>query len=126
MKVAVIGLGFRLGYLGQVFKDIDPDFEIVGYVDPEPAGLAGLLEAGVSVLNAYETPQEMIAAETFDLLMVGSPNHLHLEHIRIGLEAGLTVFTEKPIVISVEESLQLASLLHQYGSERLLVGLVLR
>ncbi len=126
MKVAVIGLGFRLGYLGRVFRDIDPDFEIVGYVDPEPAGLPGLIAAGVPVLKAYETPQEMIAAETFDLLMVGSPNHLHLEHIRIGLEAGLTVFTEKPIVISVEESMQLASLLHQYGHDRLLVGLVLR
>jgi predicted dehydrogenase len=126
MKVAVIGLGFRLGYLGQVFKEIDPDFEIVGYVDPEPAGLAGLLDAGFPTLKAYDTPQEMIASEQFDLLMVGSPNHLHLDHIRIGLEAGLTVFTEKPIVISIEESLQLASLLHQYGHDRLLVGLVLR
>ncbi len=34
MKVAIIGLGFRLGYLGRVFKEIDPSFEIVGYVDP--------------------------------------------------------------------------------------------
>ena len=67
-----------------------------------------------------------VAGEAFDLLMIGSPNHLHLDHIRIGLEAGLTVFTEKPIVTSIEESYTLASLLNTYGHDRLLVGLVLR
>ncbi|SIQ35873.1 Predicted dehydrogenase [Rhizobium sp. RU35A] len=126
MKVAIIGLGFRLGYLGVVFKDIDPDFEIVGYVDPAPAGMARLTEAGISAGKAYDTPEELIASEKFDLLMIGSPNHLHLEHIRIGLEAGLKVFTEKPIVISIEESHALASLLNTHGHDRLLVGLVLR
>ncbi|MFY8100530.1 MAG: Gfo/Idh/MocA family protein, partial [Allorhizobium sp.] len=108
MKVAIIGLGFRLGYLGRVFKEIDPSFEIVGYVDPAPAGMATLNEHGISPGQAYETPEALIASETFDLLMIGSPNHLHLDHIRIGLEAGLTVFTEKPIVTSIEESYALA------------------
>ncbi len=126
MKVAVIGLGFRLGYLGCIFSEIDPDFEIVGYVDPAPAGLQTLQERGISPSRSYPSPETLIAGERFDLLMIGSPNHLHLEHIRIGLEAGLTVFTEKPIVVSIEESYALASLLAKYGHDRLLVGLVLR
>ncbi|RCW24914.1 putative dehydrogenase [Ciceribacter lividus] len=126
MKVAVIGLGFRLGYLGRIFNEIDPDFEIVGYVDPAPAGLQTLEERGISPGRSYPSPEALIAGEKFDLLMIGSPNHLHLEHIRIGLEAGLTVFTEKPIVVSIEESYALASLLAKYGHDRLLVGLVLR
>ncbi|MGO8499803.1 gfo/Idh/MocA family oxidoreductase, partial [Rhizobium ruizarguesonis] len=41
MKVGIIGLGFRLGYLCYVFKAIESSFDIVGYVDPEPAGLPG-------------------------------------------------------------------------------------
>ncbi len=126
MKVAIIGLGFRLGYLGQVFTEIDPDFEIVAHVDPEPAGMKQLGAENISAGRAYETPEEMIAKETFDLLMIGSPNTFHLEHIRIGLEAGLTVFTEKPIVTTIEESFELARLLNQYGQDRLMVGLVLR
>ncbi len=124
MKVAIIGLGFRLGYLGQVFTEIDPDFEIVAHVDPEPAGMKQLEAENISAGRAYETPEEMIAKETFDLLMIGSPNTFHLEHIRIGLEAGLTVFTEKPIVTTIEESFELARLLNQYGQDRLMVGLV--
>lgn len=126
MKVGIIGLGFRLGYLGYVFHEIDKDFEIVGYVDPAPAGLPGLQEKGISVGKAYDSPEALIANEKFDLLMIGSPNHMHLEHIRLGLEAGCTIFSEKPIVVSIEESLELARLLNKHGHERLLVGLVLR
>jgi predicted dehydrogenase len=126
MKVGIIGLGFRLGYLGYVFKSVDESFEIVGYVDPEPAGLPGLLEKGISVGKAYASPQELIANEKLDLLMIGSPNLFHLEHIRIGLESGLKVFCEKPIVTTIAESIELAHLMAKFGHERLMVGLVLR
>jgi predicted dehydrogenase len=126
MKVGIVGLGFRLGYLGEIFKDIDPEFEIVGYVDPEPAGLPQLERAGISAGRKYDSPEALIDDNTLDLLMIGSPNHLHLEHIRIGLEAGLKVFSEKPIVTSIEESYELARLLAKHGHDRLLVGLVLR
>jgi predicted dehydrogenase len=37
----------------------------------------------------------MLANEKLDLLMIGSPNHLHLEHIKIGLNAGIKIFAEK-------------------------------
>ncbi len=126
MKVGIVGLGYRLGYLGFVFNALDPDFQIVGYVDPLPAGMAELDEHGISAGKQYATPEELIANETFDLLMIGSPNHMHLDHIRVGLEAGLTVFTEKPIVSSIEQTYALAELLAKHGQERLLVGLVLR
>ncbi|MFT4150648.1 MAG: Gfo/Idh/MocA family oxidoreductase [Paracoccaceae bacterium] len=126
MKVGIIGLGFRLGYLGHVFNQMDPEFEIVGYVDPAPAGLPTLLENGVAPGIPYATPQDLIRAGGFDLLMVGSPNHLHLDHIRLGLEAGLKVFSEKPIVASIEHTYELAKLLGKYGHDRLMVGLVLR
>lgn len=126
MRVGIIGLGFRLGYLGNVFAEMDPDFQIVGYVDPDPAGMERLVEGGIPAGTSYATPEELIASEQMDLLMIGSPNHMHLDHIRLGLEAGLTVFSEKPIVMTMEQSYALAELLHRYGHDRLLVGLVLR
>jgi len=126
VKVGIVGLGYRLGYLGFVFNALDPDFQIVGYVDPAPAGMAELDGHGISAGKQYATPEELIANETFDLLMIGSPNHMHLDHIRVGLEAGLTVFTEKPIVSSIEQTYALAELLARHGQEHLLVGLVLR
>ena len=126
MKVAIIGLGFRLGYLGHVFRQMDPSFEILGYYDPEPAGMAVLNEHGIPAGISYDTPEDLVRAGGFDLLMVGSPNHLHLDHIRLGLEAGVKIFSEKPIVATIEQSYAMAALLGKYGHDRLLVGLVLR
>ncbi len=126
MRVGIVGLGFRLGYLGHVFAETDPSFEIAGYVDPAPAGLPALLEHGISPGKAYESLPELIANESLDLLMIGSPNHLHLEQIRTGLEAGCKIFCEKPIVANLEQSFELARLLARHGHDRLMVGLVLR
>ncbi len=126
MRVAIIGLGFRLGYLGHVFTEMDPDFRIVGYHDPAPAGLAVLGEHGIDPGRAYDSAEELVRAGGFDLLMVGSPNHMHLDHIRLGLEAGVKVFSEKPIVATLEQSYEMAALMGRYGPESLLVGLVLR
>ena len=126
MRVAIIGLGFRLGYLGHVFREMDPDFQIVGYHDPAPAGMAVLDSHGISAGKAYDSAEELVRAGGYDLLMVGSPNHLHLDHIRLGLQAGVKVFSEKPIVSSIEQTYQMTALMGQYGHESLLVGLVLR
>ena len=126
MKVGIIGLGFRLGYLAHVFTEMVPGFEVVGYVDPEPAGASYATEHGVSLGQTYATLEDLLDQAEFDVLMVGSPNHMHLEHIRIGLEHGKKVFTEKPVVTSIEETMALAELIREYGSDNVMVGLVLR
>ncbi|MFD1253330.1 Putative oxidoreductase YteT precursor [Devosia equisanguinis] len=126
MRVGIIGLGFRLGYLARVFSQARDDFEIVGYVDPAPAGLQRVHDAGLSAGKQYDTLEALIDEGKLDLLMVGSPNHLHLDHIRIGLERGMKIFAEKPVVTTVEDTMALAELIGQYGSDRVMVGLVLR
>ena len=126
MRVGIIGLGYRLGYLARIFSAARDDFEVVGYVDPEPAGLPYTQEHGVSVGRSYDSLESLIDEGNLDLLMVGSPNHLHLEHIRIGLERGMKIFAEKPVVTSVEDTIALAELIGKYGSDNVMVGLVLR
>ena len=126
MKVGIVGLGYRLGYLSQVFTQMHPGFEIAGYVDPAPAGMDLLVEKGISAGTQYGTVEDLLKAEDLDLLMVGSPNYLHLQHIRAGFEAGVKVFSEKPVVTTREDSFALAGLLARYGVENLLIGLVLR
>lgn len=126
MKVGIIGLGFRLGYLSRVFTQMVPDFEVVAYVDDAPAGADYAAEHGVSIGPAYATLEEMLEKAEFDVLMVGSPNHMHLGHIRTGLEHGKKVFTEKPVVTTIEETMALAELIAEYGSDNVMVGLVLR
>ncbi len=126
MRVGIIGLGYRLAYLARVFTAARSDFEIVGYVDPAPAGLPYTKEHGVSVGKQYDGLEALIDNGNLDLLMVGSPNHMHLDHIRIGLERGMKMFAEKPVVTSIEDTMAIAELIGQYGSDNVMVGLVLR
>lgn len=126
MRVGIIGLGHRLSYLARIFSMESDQFSVAGYVDPAPAGLAYTKEHGVSVGKRYDTLEAMLDGEALDLLMIGSPNLMHLDHIKIGLARGLKVFTEKPVVTSIEETLELASVLSRHDENDLMVGLVLR
>jgi len=127
MRVGIVGLGYRLGYLARIFSaTLGDEFTVVAHVDPEPFGLSYTEQYGVPTGQHYDTLEGMLAAEKLDLLMVGSPNHMHLGHIRTGLEAGCKVFTEKPVVTTVAETMALAQLINQYGSDNVMVGLVLR
>jgi len=127
MKVGIVGLGFRMEYLARVFTTLVADFTIAGYVDPSPAGLPGLVKHGIKPGRSFDSIAALAEAGPLDMLMVGSPNHLHLEHIRTGLERGLKIFSEKPVVTSEDETLELLHLLARHGgSDRVMVGLVLR
>ena len=124
MRIAVAGLGKRavkvLNYLTRAM----PEARVVAFVDPNPQVL-DLLEAAQDI-QPYPAVDEMLAESAPDLLFVGSPNHLHLDHIASGLAAGVRVFAEKPLVVSMDQTWALAELLRKYGTDRLMVGLVLR
>ena len=127
MRVGIVGLGFRLGYLAHLTALRVPGVEFVGYVDPAPAGMAELKEAGVDPGPAYPDLAALLDQGQLDLLMIGSPNHLHLEHIRAGLERVQKIFVEKPVVVSEEETFALLDLLRASGdTDRVMIGLVLR
>ena len=126
MRVGIVGLGYRLGYLARVFSAIVPALRVAGYVDDAPAGLRTMTENGIDAGVSYPTLEAMLDAESLDLLMVGSPNAFHLEHIRAGLERGLKIFTEKPVVATAAETMELAGLLAGHDPDQVMVGLVLR
>src|SRR3569833_3621684 len=111
MRVGIVGLGFRLGYLARAFSLATEQFEVVGYVEPAPAGLPYTRKHGVAVGRQYASLEQMLDEAGLDLLMVGSPNHMHLGHIRAGLARGLKVFLVLLVVFCVAEFLVLALLL---------------
>ncbi len=125
MRTGIVGLGLRAGNVLKMIQKEMPELELVGYVDPDPCGLS-IIEEHASQLKQFESLAQMISESALDLLWVASPNHLHLEHIKLGLEAGLQVFSEKPIVTSKEDSFELAKLIKKFGENKLIVGLVLR
>ena len=126
MKVGAVGLGSRTATVFNELSKINPNTRMISYVDPFPIGKKFAEENNFLPSRSYETLSEMLTNENLDLLMVGSPNHLHLQHIKQGLEAGLKIFAEKPIVINLEQTFALAKLIKKYGQDKIIVGLVLR
>lgn len=122
MWIVTAGMGLRAGHVLRELKAAMPEAEVVGFYDPQPTHLEMLGE-----VPRYPSVEAMLSDARPDLYCVFSPNAFHLEQIRLGLEAGVQVFTEKPVVISVDETLELARLLALHGgAQRAMVGLVLR
>jgi predicted dehydrogenase len=127
MRVGIVGLGHRLSYLSRIFTaTLGDEFSVVAHVDPEMFGQSYVEEHGIAIGTRYQSLEAMLDAAQIDLLMIGSPNHLHLGHIRTGLEHSAKIFSEKPVVTSIAETLELAALLGRHGADRVMVGLVLR
>jgi predicted dehydrogenase len=125
-RIGVIGLGQRIAHVLAAMQEVGWKLDVAGHVDPAPVGAPILAAAGIGPGRAYATPAELIAAGPFDLLMVGTPNHLHFEHINTALDAGFPVFAEKPIVRTAAETLALANRLAKGCSPPLFIGLVMR
>ena len=126
MKIGAIGLGNRIAHVYHELSQINQDADLVAFVDPQPIGKDYAEKNNFFPSQEYSSLNEMLSNEKLDLLMIGSPNHLHLDHIKIGLNAGIKIFAEKPIVVDEAQSFELAKLLGEFGQDQVLVGLVLR
>jgi predicted dehydrogenase len=122
MRVAVAGIGLRAGNVLSILKETAPETEFVGFFDPNPTHLDMI---GLDTPR-FDTVDEMLAKTAPDLFFVGSPNAFHLDHIKAGLAAGVRIFAEKPVVTTQAETMELAALLAEHGTDRVMVGLVLR
>ena len=122
MRVVLAGSGLRPTHVLSVMKEMMPELQMVGYFDPQPTCIDVL---GTDIPR-FDSVAAMLSDTQPDLFFVGSPNVFHLDQIRQGLEAGVRIFTEKPVVVTVAETMELAALLAKYGTDRVMVGLVLR
>lgn len=125
-RIGVIGLGQRIAHVLAAMAEVGWSLRLDGHADPSPVGLPILEAAGILPGRRHPDVASLLAAGPFDLLMIGSPNHLHSAHLEAALAAGAPVFCEKPIVRTRAESLALAARLARGDAAPLYIGLVMR
>lgn len=125
-RIAVIGLGQRIAHVLAAMREVGWSLTVAGHVDPAPVGAPILAEAGIDAGPAFDSVAALLANGPYDLVMIGSPNHLHLDHLNQALDAGWPVFAEKPVVRTEDETETLARRLATAGGPPLYVGLVMR
>src|SRR6201991_2519454 len=123
-RIGVIGLGQRIAHVLAAMQEVGWKLNVAGYVDPAPVGMPIVQAHDVAVGKPYTSVGALLKDGPFDLVMIGSPNHLHYEHLLAAFAAGFPVFAEKPIVRTQEETFALAR--HLSHAPPLYVGLVMR
>jgi predicted dehydrogenase len=101
-KIGVLGAG----HLGKIhlkcIKDI-PEFELVGFYDPDPA-IASQVEQELGVRRFDDLDSVIGAADVVDIV---TPTVSHFECASKSLKEKRHVFIEKPIVTTLEEAREL-------------------
>ena len=107
IRVALLGYGLAGSVFHAPFIAAVDGLELAAVTtrDPERARQAADAHPGVLVLDRAEDVFER--AGEFDLVVVATPNTLHVPHATAALEAGLPVVVDKPLAPTAHEARQL-------------------
>lgn len=118
------GQGAFIGAVHRMAAALDGQIELVcGAFSSDPARSKASGEAlFLPEERVYGSYEEMIIAEKalpegerMDFVAIVTPNHIHFGPAKMALEHGFHVICDKPLCFSMEEALELESLVHQTG-----------
>lgn len=123
IKVLVVGCGHMGTSHAKAYHQM-PEFKIVGLVSRKPESRNQLSE----MLGGYPTfddYQKALEETRPDAVAISTYPDTHAPFIETALTAGAHVFVEKPLALTVEESLRLVDMAQTRG-KKLVVGYILR
>ena len=112
LRLGVIGYGRRIhGLIGGPFREVEPDVRLVGVVDPNEQGARariGELGAGTTEgVRFYDDVPALLHGARPDAIAIGTRCNLHTPYAVQLAQAGLPLFLEKPVSISLEQAVAL-------------------
>ncbi|MEO1525048.1 MAG: Gfo/Idh/MocA family oxidoreductase [Planctomycetota bacterium] len=66
-------------------------------------------------LNKYRDYREMFAKEELDVVTIGTPDHWHVPIAIAALRAGIDVYCEKPLTLTIDEGKQIRKVVEETG-----------
>lgn len=97
-KAGVIGYGGMGSWHVENAKKVPLDYVAAYDLDPERLAIAK--ENG---LKTYENLEDFLADDSFDIVLVATPNNFHHDLVIAALEAGKNVVCEKPVALNCAE-----------------------
>ncbi|QCR24938.1 oxidoreductase [Pontibacter sp. SGAir0037] len=118
------GQGAFIGAVHRIAARIDGEYELVCGAfssNPEKSKTSGEL-LGISPERVYGSYQELYEKEKqlpeherVQVISIVTPNHVHFEPTKMGLEYGFHVILDKPMTFSLEEALALRKVVESTG-----------
>jgi virulence factor len=114
LRIGVVGAGnvAQVAHLPALARH--QDVTLAGLVTRSEASARRNLERW-PFERSYPSVEELLSDARLDAVFVLTPRLLHVEQVRLGLEAGVDVFVEKPLASSAAEALALARLAEGRG-----------
>lgn len=119
MKIAIIGYG-GMGnnhkkYIIQRLNDSDyPEkLEIAGIYDISEERRAFATELG---LHCFDSAEEILSDDSIKIVLIATPNDLHLPYVERALRAGKNVICEKPLGLTSKEVEQMYAVAKECGT----------
>ncbi len=103
LRVGLIGLGRVAERIHLPALKAIPELELVGACEVDDRRRAEIART-FSINNTCNDAQELLARTRPDLVIIGTPPALHLQHCLQSLAAGAHVFCEKPFVETVADA----------------------
>lgn len=100
MRIGVVGMGLR-GGLAFLAHRPDQDISVVALADPDES-VYGRFREKVGAEAFVTDDARRLTDQNLDAVFVLSPDDLHEEHACLFLEAGIPVYLEKPMAITIE------------------------
>ncbi|MDR7385010.1 Gfo/Idh/MocA family protein [Promicromonospora iranensis] len=104
LKIGIIGTGGIARAHIDGYQRFPAECEIVALCDITPGKAAAVgAELGLAGARAYDSAEDLLAAERLDLVSIATPPSSHAELTIAALRAGVDVLVEKPMAPSLEE-----------------------
>ncbi|MGC9224365.1 MAG: NAD-dependent epimerase/dehydratase family protein [Terracidiphilus sp.] len=108
LRVALLGAGYIAGWHAKCLASVG-GVELVAVCD-KSRGRAETLAASCGAPHVYASLEEMLAAEALDAVHLLVPPDLHFDAAKTAIEAGVSVFLEKPMCDRAERCEDLVQL----------------
>ncbi|MCP5116949.1 MAG: Gfo/Idh/MocA family oxidoreductase, partial [bacterium] len=102
LAVGVIGAGGRGSAVWRSFM-AEPEVEPVAACDVYEPHLEKALSDSQNRAKAYRDFRELLEHKGLDAVIIGTPDHWHAAQTIMACEAGLDVYVEKPLSLTVHE-----------------------
>lgn len=104
MKIGVVGYGFRIKSVIGVMMKQEPACKIAAITDVRNDEIREeLRNEGIEGVRFYSTPEDMLASETLDGVLIGTRCSLHTTLALKVLPTGLPLYLEKPVSTTIED-----------------------
>lgn len=113
VRVGVLGVA-GMGMYHVLVTERMPDYDLVAICDVDGKALERAGRANPEAQLVTE-PDAVFGLDGLDAVVVATPNAMHTDHVRGALQAGLHVYCEKPLAITVGQCRQLAALAEAEG-----------